>query len=151
MTRTWANVAIVLEDVIGTGGAVVGKKATGCTSNDAAMTIGNELSYSRTEYDSAGRVSKSYSLNELRNEICGSQYQYDIAGRQMDVITLPGTDDETVTTTEYDGSRQKVTVNCTFGGWGRPTAEAIGAKGDFVADALNAAICGRAGLRVQRG
>jgi YD repeat-containing protein len=107
-TRRWANVAITLQDIV-VNSVVVGKEAVGCTSNGAAMVAGNELSYSRTEYDSAGRVDKSYSLNELRDEICGSQYRYDIAGRQVKTITLPDdtTGKRSETTTQYDGSRRQ--------------------------------------------
>jgi RHS repeat-associated protein len=82
----------------------------GWTAEDVLPAAGSEASRSETEYDSAGRVWKTWAMKSDRAMVCTNEYTYDLAGRQVDVITLPGTDDETVTTTEYDGSRRwKVT------------------------------------------
>ena len=67
---------------------------------------GDEQSYSRSEYDTAGRVWKTYTQNEAGEEICTSEYVYDAAGRQIQVKTLPDTADETVSETHYDGIRR---------------------------------------------
>ncbi|HML74991.1 MAG TPA: choice-of-anchor K domain-containing protein [Anaerohalosphaeraceae bacterium] len=67
------------------------------------------LSYSRTEYDAAGRVWKSYSLNESNAEICTAEYRYDTAGRQIRTISLPNdtTGKRSETVTVYDGTRRQ--------------------------------------------
>ncbi|MEN6309508.1 MAG: Tox-REase-5 domain-containing protein [Anaerohalosphaeraceae bacterium] len=84
-----------------------GGKVPVITANLAWWQAG-PLSYSRTEYDAAGRVWKSYSLNESNAEICTAEYRYDTAGRQIRTITLPddtaGKRSETVTV--YDGTRR---------------------------------------------
>jgi RHS repeat-associated protein len=109
-TRRWADVAITLENVV-VDGVIVGREATGWTTNGAAPIPDHELSYARTVYDLAGRVWKTYSQNEDGDEIFTAEYEYDIAGRQIAVISLPGTADETVTETHYDGSRRDYVID----------------------------------------
>jgi RHS repeat-associated protein len=82
----------------------------GWTAEDVLPVADSEASRSETVYDSAGRVWKTYTMKTDRTMVCTNEYTYDLAGRQVDVITLPGDPDETVTTTEYDGARRwKVT------------------------------------------
>ncbi len=116
-TRRWADVVIAIENVTNDSGQTVGKRTTGWTK--AAM-----LSYSRTEYDTAGRVKMTVALDEDGYEQPTS-YVYDKAGKQTAVIdplghtityiadgpwhviqsyTLNGTHK---TITEYEGTRRK--------------------------------------------
>jgi len=85
-----------------------GGKVPVITANLAWWQAG-PLSYSRTEYDAAGRVWKSYSLNESNAEICTAEYRYDTAGRQIRTITLPNdtTGKRSETVTVYDGTRRQ--------------------------------------------
>ncbi len=135
-TRRWADVDILFDYVMKSGGSTLlyvtlaqdrvagnawtstpgqtqlawtsGGKVPMVTANLAWWQAG-PLSYSRTEYDAAGRVWKSYSLNESNAEICTAEYRYDTAGRQIRTITLPndtmGKRSETVTV--YDGTRRQ--------------------------------------------
>jgi RHS repeat-associated protein len=67
-----------------------------------------ELSYSFTDYDDAGRAWKTWQLDDDgETEICTNEYVYDPAGKQIKNISLPGTDDETITETVYEGTRRK--------------------------------------------
>lgn len=107
-TRRWAGVDIQLEDLV-SNGVVVGRKtvtasnawdgngdvpATGWTSNGKlpvvkatidAPTEQGPLSYSRSVFDTAGRVKHSITLDESGTEQPTS-YEYDKAGRQIVVI-----------------------------------------------------------------
>ena len=69
--------------------------------------VGGEISYTRNEYDAAGRLIKIYVLDDLGGEFAQTEYLYDAAGKQVEVKTLPGSADETSTTTEYEGNRRK--------------------------------------------
>ena len=106
-TRRWANVRIQTEDIV-VAGQTVGLTATGWTTNGTQPDIesDNLLSCSRTEYDPAGRVWKTYTQNDTGTEICTAEYVYDLAGRQIRTISLPGTPDETEAETQYNGSRR---------------------------------------------
>ncbi|MBN1126900.1 MAG: right-handed parallel beta-helix repeat-containing protein [Sedimentisphaerales bacterium] len=68
----------------------------------------NLLSTSRTEYDGAGRVESSYAENESGTEVRTTKYVYDLAGRQIKVISLSDNTSglRTETLTHYDGPRR---------------------------------------------
>ena len=69
----------------------------------------NCLSRSHTDYDTAGRVYRSYAPTQNATGIgtCTQEIHYDDAGRQVEVISLPDdTAKEAVTVTHYDGPRQ---------------------------------------------
>lgn len=44
------------------------------------------------------------------DELSYSRTVYDVAGRQIAVITLPGTDDETIAETHYEGTRRDYVI-----------------------------------------
>ncbi len=147
--RRWANVRIQTQDIVVTG-QTVGLTATGWTTNSTQPDVesDNLLSYSRTEYDPAGRVWKTYIQNDAGNEICTSEYVYDIAGRQIKTISLPGMPDETIAETHYDGNRrdyvtdaQNNTTSFTYDDLGRvittiyPPSDYVNESGVSVADA----------------
>ncbi len=128
-TRRWAGIQISLVDLV-VDDVIVGKTVNpvatvanawdgtgsqptniGWTANDGLLPIAGhptqgELSYSRTIYDTAGRVSKIYQQDETGIEHCINEYIYDTAGKQTLVKTLPGTTDETITETHYEGTRR---------------------------------------------
>jgi RHS repeat-associated protein len=82
-TRRWADVEITIEDVNKPGTSqVVGKKSTGWTTEGIAPVAGNELSYTKTLYDIAGRVKMSIVLDEAGYEQ-PTGYKYDSAGKQL--------------------------------------------------------------------
>ena len=83
----------------------------GWTANSILPVAGNELSYSRAEYDVAGRVKRTFTQNEVGEEICTNEYEYDLAGKQKKVIMLPDDPEKRAETiTEYQGNRRwKVT------------------------------------------
>jgi YD repeat-containing protein len=83
-TRRWADVEIQMEDIV-VGSEVVGKRSIGWTTEGGAPVLGAELSYSRTEYDVAGRVKMTVALDEDGYEQPTS-YEYDDAGKQTAVI-----------------------------------------------------------------
>ncbi len=76
-TRRWASVAITVQDIHDASGWLVGKTATGWTAAGNPAVAGNELSHSRTEYDIAGRVWRTYSQNEAGDPVCTAEYVYD--------------------------------------------------------------------------
>ncbi len=105
-TRRWANVRIHLETFVDKTCRVAGKRVPAnyiagnawASSEDAGESelawwvvdgqtrvqpvAGNELSYSRTEYDCAGRTSRAVVLDDGGYErVTG--YRYDLAGRQI--------------------------------------------------------------------
>ena len=146
--RRWANVRIDLADLTSSDGTmVVGRKVPqgslarnawegtvggtlAWTANEGQPLVGSAamLSCSRTEYDSAGRVWRTYSQDDAGVEVCTAEYVYDIAGRQIFTISLPGTDEEAVTETEYDGHRRSAVI------------DANGNKTEFVYDFLGRVI-----------
>jgi len=70
----------------------------------------NEFSFSVTEYDTAGRVYRTYALDEAGDQHCTAEYDYDEAGKQIMLISLPGSINETIALTDYLGTRRwKVT------------------------------------------
>ena len=83
------------------------------TDGGTTRNLGSEfLSYSRSEYDDAGRVYRSYALSLDSEgkpvEVLQSQYDYDDAGKQTEVISLPNhsAPERSVTTTSYEGNRR---------------------------------------------
>jgi len=87
-TRRWADVDIVVEDIT-VDGQVVGLKSTDWTTEGASAVAGNELSYTLTKYDDAGRVKRSIILDDEGYEQPTS-YIYDAAGKQIAVIDPSG-------------------------------------------------------------
>jgi hypothetical protein len=84
----------------------------GWTAEDILPVAGSEASRSETQYDTAGRVWKTWTMKSDRTLVCTNEYTYDLAGRQVDVITLPDDPNESVTTTEYDGNRRSKVTDC---------------------------------------
>ncbi len=83
-TRRWANVAITLQDIHDASSWLVGKAATGWTTAGNQAVAGNELSYTKTIYDIAGRVAMTLTLDEEGYEQ-PTGYKYDKAGKQIAV------------------------------------------------------------------
>jgi YD repeat-containing protein len=78
-TRRWEDVEISLVDLVQSG-VKIGRASTGWTK------VGAEpVSYSRSEYDVAGRVKSTFVLDEAEIER-ETRYEYDLAGRQVKVI-----------------------------------------------------------------
>ena len=73
----------------------------------------NCLSRSHTDYDTAGRVYRSYAptQNATGKGVCTQEIRYDAAGRQVEVISLPGSAQEAISTTEYQGTQQWKTID----------------------------------------
>ncbi|MHC4500452.1 MAG: hypothetical protein ACYS21_15235, partial [Planctomycetota bacterium] len=111
-TCRWADVDVNLVDLV-VDGNVVGKKVAedadpnnawegtgeppsglnfGWTVNGGSLpVVGDELSYTLTEYDAAGRVLMTISLDENGYE-WPTSYEYDKAGKQITVIDPCGHD-----------------------------------------------------------
>ncbi len=80
-----AYVNIIVTTEAGENGEII-TKAVGWTVDDGNLpVVGNELSYSITEYDAAGRVGMTISLDEDGYEQPTS-YEYDKSGRQTAII-----------------------------------------------------------------
>jgi YD repeat-containing protein len=94
-TRRWANVEIQMADITNAQGQLIGRKSTGWLKDT------EPLSYSRTEYDHAGRVESTFVLDEAGSEQATS-YEYDLAGKQVKVIDP----NFGVTETHYLGNRR---------------------------------------------
>lgn len=113
-TRRWAAMAIELEPCPG------GMRAKRWTTEGHLPVENAELSYTRTEYDIAGRVKFSITLDkDGTNEVeRPTMYLYDRAGKQTDVIDAlgltPNGDTWTInyanghrTRTVYEGNQRK--------------------------------------------
>lgn len=110
-TRRWPAVSITMQNVVADG-AVIGRKAVGWKSNGLLPIPGSELSHTRTEYDLAGRVYRTYTQNEAGEEICTSRFVYDTSGRQIKTISLPDIPEKrSVTETVFDGSRRAAVID----------------------------------------
>ena len=74
------------------------------SGTDAVTPVaGNESSYSRTVFDTAGRIWKTYQQDETGTEHCINEYSYDDAGKQTEIINNLGNH----TKYEYDGTQRK--------------------------------------------
>ena len=110
-TRRWAAVSITMQDIV-KDGTVIGRKSTGWTTQGAPAAAGNPLSYTRSTYDLAGRVKRTYTLDESGTEICTAEFEYDLSGRQIKTISLPAIPEKrTITETIYDGSQRTAVVD----------------------------------------
>ncbi|HIJ72033.1 MAG TPA: RHS repeat protein [Planctomycetes bacterium] len=79
-TKRWSDVEIQLADITDAQGYLIGRKSTGWLH-----AYSEPNSYTRTEYDSAGRVKSTFVLDEAGIER-ETQYEYDLAGKQVRVI-----------------------------------------------------------------
>jgi fibro-slime domain-containing protein/RHS repeat-associated protein len=132
-TRRWSNVQIDLVDLI-VNNEYVGRTVNpdadvanawdgtgdepdniGWTTDGVVPQVGSdyELSYNTTQYDAAGRVEATISLDEQADEHI-TEYGYDNAGRQITVTDANGN----TTLTHYLGNRRDYVVDArgTIGG-----------------------------------
>jgi len=146
-TRRWASVSIDMVDLKVndvTVGRTVNPDATVANAWDGSSAqpsnigwtaggegvlpeIGNELSYTRTIYDIAGRVAMSITLDEDGKEQPTS-YEYDLAGKQTAIIDPLG---HNITYTADGKTIELVTLNGTH----RTETHYEGTRRDYVTDA----------------
>jgi len=136
-THRWEDVEINLVDLV-VEGVKVGRKVPdgvepedAWTSDGAAPVAGDEMTYSRSEYDIAGRLELSVSLDEDGYEQPTS-YEYDLAGKQTAVIDPLGHD----ITYIADGSWH-VIDSFSLNGTHRTETEYEGVRRKLIRDALN--------------
>ena len=131
-TRRWADVEIQMADITDAEGYLVGRKSTGWLH-----AYSEPNSYTRTEYDFAGRVKSTFVLDEAGYEQPTS-FEYDFAGKQIAVIDALGHD---ITYNDddpcYSGPRPGGIASFSLNGTGRTETEYEGGRRKLVRDALS--------------
>ena len=130
-TKRWADVEIQMADITDAQGYLIGRKSTGWSH-----AYSEPKSYTRTEYDAAGRVKSTFVLDEAGYEQPTS-YEYDLAGKQIAVIDALGHD---ITYNDddpcYSGPRPGGVAGFTLNGSHRTETEYEGGRRTLVRDAL---------------
>ena len=139
-TRRWADVEITMEDVTNSNNEVVGRCSTGWTTEGAAATAGNELSYTKTIYDIAGRIKHSVTLEEVWDQAYVTKeqpttYNYDDAGKQEEVIDPLGHQITYITGDIYTIAWANTSWDVSLNLGHRTKTEYIGTRRDYIIDA----------------